>query len=72
MQSPPASADATRVSSFVSRIGPTRRISQIDMAVHQSTQFQMMGQGDRKQQSGIDRQAVVIKGDMDVVGPLRW
>ena len=72
MQSPPASADVTRVSSFASRMGPTRRISQIDMAVHQSTQSQMMCQSDRKQQSGIGHQAVVIKGDMDVVGPLRW
>ena len=42
------------------------------MAVHQLAQSQMMGQCDRKDQPGIVDQAVVIKGDVDAVGMLRW
>ena len=42
------------------------------MVVHQLAQSQMMDQGDRQQQSGIGYQAVVIKGNVDAVGALRW
>lgn len=66
---PPASADVT---SFVSRMGPIRRISQIDMAVHQSAQSQMMGQGDGQKQSGIGYQAVPVKGNVDAGELIRW
>ena len=57
---------------LVSRIRPTRRISQVNMAVHKLAQSQAVGQGDRKQQSGIGHQAVVIKGDLDAVGVVAW
>ena len=50
----------------------TRRISQINVAVHQFTQTQALGQGDRKEQPGIGHQAVVVEGDADAVGVLKW
>ena len=42
------------------------------MAVHQLTQTQMVGQGDRQEQSGIGHQTVVIEGDVDAVGAAQW
>ena len=42
------------------------------MAVHQFTQTQAQGQGGRQQQPGIGHQAVVVEGDVDAVGGLRW
>ena len=32
----------------------------------------MMGQRGRKKQSGIGHQAVIVEGDMDAVGRLKW
>ena len=52
---------------LVSRVGSTRRISQVNMAVHQFTQTQMVGQGNRQEQSGIGHQTVVVEGDVDAV-----
>ena len=57
---------------LVSRIRPTWRIYQVNMVVHQLTQSQMMGQSDRKDQPGIGHQAVVIEGDVDAVGMVKW
>ena len=71
MQSPPASADVTRVSSFASRMGPTRRISQVNVMVHQLAQTQVVGQGHRQDQPSIGHQAVVIKGNVDAIGAFR-
>ena len=42
------------------------------MAGHQLAQSQVVGQSDRKDQPGIGHQAVVVKGDVDAVGMLRW
>ncbi len=53
---------------LVSSIGPTRRISQVNVAVLQLTQTQVLGQCNRQEQSGIGHQAVIIEGDMDAVG----
>ena len=61
MQSPPASADDTRVSILSPAVGPTRRISQVNVAVHQPTQSQVVRQCDRKQQSSISHQTVVVE-----------
>ena len=72
MQSPPTSTEATRVSGFASRMGPTRHISQIDTAVHQSIQSQMVGQGHRQKQPSVDHQAVTVKGNVDGGELLRW
>ena len=57
---------------LVSRIRPTWRISQVNVVIHQFPQSQMMGQGDRKDQPSIGHQAVVIEGDVDAVGMLKW
>ena len=57
---------------LVSGMRPTRRIPQVHMAVHQLTQTQMMGQGQRQQQAGVGHQAVVVEGDLDAVGGLQW
>ena len=57
---------------LVPRIGPTRRISQVNMAVHQLAQSQVVGQSDRQDQSSIGHQAVVVKGDLDAVGVVAW
>ena len=57
---------------LISRIRPTRRISQVNVMVHQLAQTQVVGQGHRQDQPSVGHQAVVIKGDVDAVGALRW
>ena len=57
---------------LVPRIRPTRCISQVNVAVHQFAQTQVMGQRDRQKQSGIGHQAMVIESNMDAVGLLAW
>ena len=57
---------------LISRIRPTRHISQVNVMVHQLAQTQVVGQGHRQDQPSIGHQAVVIKGDVDAVGALRW
>ena len=42
------------------------------MPVNQLGQAQALGEGGRKDQPGIGDQAVVIKGDLDAVGVLKW
>ena len=69
---PPASADATRVSILSPALARPGRIPQVNVAVHQSTQAQVVGQGDRQQQPRIGHQAVIIKGNVDAVGVLKW
>ena len=72
MQSPPANAEATKVRKLVSRIRPTWRISQVNIVVHQLAQSQMMGQSDRKDQPSIGHQAMIVEGNVDAVGVLKW
>ena len=62
MQSPPASADATRVSILSPRVRPPRRIAQVQVMVNQFTQTQVLGQRDRKEQPSIGHQAAVVEG----------
>ena len=57
---------------LVSRIRPPRRISQVNMAVHQLAQSQMMGQSYRKDQPSIGHQAMIVEGNVDAVGVLKW
>jgi len=57
---------------LVSRIRPARCISQVNTALHQLAQPQMMGQSGRKQQSRIGYQAVVVEGGADAVRGLKW
>ena len=44
MQSPPASADATRVSNLVAGVRPTRGIAQVEALPDQLGQTQVLGQ----------------------------
>ena len=53
---------------LVASVGSSGRIPQVNVAVHQFTQAQVVGQGDRQQQPRIGHQAVIIKGNVDAVG----
>ena len=66
MQSPPASAEATSVS----RLSPmlARHAAEEDVIVDQFLQAQVLGEGGRKERSGIGHQAVVVKDDADLEG----
>ena len=66
---PPASADAHQRQQLVARIRPTGCISQVDMALHQLAQSQVVGQGDGQKQPRAGYQALIIKGNAD---PARW
>ena len=57
---------------LVARVRPTRRISQVNVAVNQLGQTQVLGQGDRQEQPSIGHQTVIVKGDLDAVGLLMW
>ena len=70
MQSPPASADATRVT-ILSPVF-ARRVAQVEALLDQLGQTQVLGQRGRKDQPGIVDQAVVIEGDVDAVGGTAW
>ena len=72
MQSPPASADATRVIILSPGVRPARRIAQVEVLLDQLGQAQAPGEGGRKDQPGIGHQAVVVEGDLDAVGMVRW
>ena len=47
---------------LVARIGSARRSSEVNVVVDESTQTQVLGEGDRKEQPSIGHQTVVIKG----------
>ena len=51
---------------------PASGFAQAKAAVHQFTQTQMVGQGDRKNQARIGHQVVIVERDVDAVGTLRW
>ena len=72
MQSPPAMAEATRVISLVSGVGPPRRAAQVKVMVNEFPQAQMPGEGGRQEQTGIGHQAVIVKDDTDTVGVVAW
>ena len=57
---------------LIANVGPTRRSSQVNVVVNEFTQTQALGQSDRKDQPSIVHQAVVIEGDLDAVGVLKW
>ena len=72
MQSPPASAEATRVSILSPGVGPPRRAAEVEVTVDELGQAQVPGQGGRKDQPGIGHQAAVVEGDLDPVGVVAW
>ena len=47
---------------LVARVGPARRISQVNVVVHEFTQTQVLGEGGRKEQPSIGHQAVIVEG----------
>ena len=57
---------------LVARVRPARGIAQVEALVNQLGQAQVAGQGGGKDQSSIGHQAVVIKGDLDAVGMVKW
>ncbi len=71
MQSPPASADATRVSILSPVFARPRRSSEVNVTVDEFTQTQVLGEGDRKKQPSIGHQAVVGEGDLNAIGVLQ-
>ena len=48
------------------------RIPQVNMALHQLGQAQLLGQGGGKDQPGIVDQAVVVEGDSDAAEVVAW
>ena len=71
MQSPPASAEATSVSSL-SPCSPSRRVAEVKVMVDEFPQAQVPGESGRKDQPSIGHQAVVVEGDADAVGVVAW
>ena len=57
---------------LVARVRPPRRSSEVNVVVDEFTQSQVLGQGGGQDQPGIVDQAVVVEGDLDAVGLLRW
>ena len=61
-----------RSQQIVSSIGLTRRISQVNVAVHQLAQTQVVDQGDGLKQPRIGCQVVPVKGNVDAGELIRW
>ena len=57
---------------LVARVRPARGAAKVEMVVDQLGQAQAPGQGGRKDQTGIGHQAVIVEGDLDAVGMVRW
>ena len=72
MQSPPARAEATSVSSLFPRVRLSRRAAEVKVMVDEFPQAQVLGEGGGQEQAGIGHQAVVVKGDSDAVGIVLW
>ena len=53
---------------LVAGVGPAWAAPQAEVPVHQLGQAQMLGQGGRKDQTGVGHQAVVVEGDPEAVG----
>ena len=72
MQSPPANAEATSVSSLSPRVGPPPARRQGLGDGRRVPQAQVLGEGGAQEQAGIGHQAVVIKDDADPVVIVLW
>ncbi len=53
---------------LVPYVGTSRHAAEEDVIVDQFLQAQVLGEGGRKEQSGIGHQAVVVKDDADLEG----
>ena len=65
-------AVATRVIILSPVFGPARGIAQVKALLDEFTQTQVLGEGHRKDQPSISHQAVVVEGDLDSVGMVKW
>ena len=72
MQSPPASAEATRVSSLSPRVRAPRRVTEVEVCVRQFTEAEPAGERGGEQQARVVHEAVVVEGDVYPVGVARW
>ena len=72
MQSPPASAEATKVSTLSPVFARPWGIAQVEALLDEFGQAQVLGEGGRKEQPGIGHQAVVVERDTDAVGVVAW
>ena len=68
MQSPPASAEATSVSSLSPVLARPGAPPGSRNPVDEFPQAQVLGEGGRQEQAGIGHQAVIVEGDADAVG----
>ena len=57
---------------LVAGVRPARGIAQVQALLYQLGQAQVPGQGGGKDQPGIGYQTVVVKGDLDAVGMVKW
>ena len=53
-------------------VGPPRRAAQVEALLDEFGQAQVLGEGGRKEQTGIGHQSVVVEGDLDPVGVVAW
>ena len=68
MQSPPARAEATRVSILSPVLARPGRAAEIEVMVYEFPQAQVLGESGRQEQAGIGHQTVVVKDDANTVG----
>ena len=71
MHSPPASAEATRVSSLSPAFARPGCVTEVEVAVGELLQTEMLGERGREEQPRIGHQAVVVEGDVYPVGVAR-
>ena len=71
MQSPPASAEAIRVSSLFPDVRPTRGSPEVEVGVDELLQTEMLGERGRQQQPRVGHQAVVVEGRFNPVEAMR-
>ena len=57
---------------LVAGVGPPQRAAEIEVMIYEFPQAQVLGQGGRQEQASIVDQAVVVEGDLDAVGVLKW
>ena len=72
MQSPPANAEATRVSSLSPAFARPGVSPRTTCWSARFTQTHAQSKAGGQQQPGIGHQAVIVEGDADAVGVLAW
>ena len=57
---------------YVTGVGPARRITQVQALLYQLGKTEVQGQGGWEEQAGIVHQAVIVEGDLDAVEVVAW